>query len=91
MNENLNLEKILDGCPVGTVFYNSIYEDVQFICLNPGSVYPTAMRTNKNVIIYLTRDGRCVHDSTVLTCSTFGMERRPFLILYKFWDYFLVL
>lgn len=62
MNENLNLVKILDGCPVGTVFYSSIYGDVRFVCLNPGSVYPITMRTNKDVIVFFTRDGRADHN-----------------------------
>ena len=62
MNENIDLTKILDGCPVGTVFYHSTYGDVQFVCLNPGSVYPITMRTNKDAITSLTRDGRCDHD-----------------------------
>ena len=85
MNENLNLEKILDGCPVGTVFYNSIYEDVQFVCLNPGSVYPIAMRTNKNVIIYLTRDGRCVHDYDG-ECTLFpSKDQRDWSKLNVYW------
>ena len=30
MNENLDLTKILDGCPVGTKFYSTIYGKVDF-------------------------------------------------------------
>ena len=60
MNENLNLVKILDGCPVGTKFYSSIYGDVIFVCLNPGSEYPIAMKTCKNELIFLTKDGQAV-------------------------------
>ena len=30
MNENLDLTKILDGCPKGTKFYSSNYGDVTF-------------------------------------------------------------
>ena len=25
MNENLDLTKILEGCPMGTVFYSTVY------------------------------------------------------------------
>ena len=31
MNENIDLTKILDGCPEGTVFYSSIHDEVKFL------------------------------------------------------------
>ena len=40
MNENLDLTKILDGCPGGTQFYSSIYGDVYFIRVYPTAIYP---------------------------------------------------
>ena len=30
MNENIDLTKILEGCPVGTKFYSSVYGKVDF-------------------------------------------------------------
>ena len=85
MNENLNLVKILDGCPVGTVFYSSIYGDVQFVCLNPGSVYPITMRTNKDAITSLTRDGRCDHDYDG-ECTLFpSKDQRDWSKLNVYW------
>ena len=40
MNENLDLTKILEGCPEGTMFYSSNYGDVRFIDINLASQYP---------------------------------------------------
>lgn len=86
MNENVDLTKILDGCPVGTMFYSSIYGDVQFVCLNPGSVYPITMRTSKNVIIYLTRDGRADHNYDG-ECTLFpSKDQRDWSKFKRFWD-----
>lgn len=33
MNENVDLVKILDGCPEGTKFYSPLFGDVEFICI----------------------------------------------------------
>ena len=41
MNENLDLTKILDGCPGGTLFYSTIYGDVYFIRVYPTAIYPS--------------------------------------------------
>ena len=40
MNENIDLTKILEGCPEGTKFYSSNYGNVQFIDINLASQYP---------------------------------------------------
>ena len=31
MNENIDLTKILEGCPKGTKFYSSIFGEVSFV------------------------------------------------------------
>ena len=33
MNEDLDLTKILDGCPVGTKFYSPLFGEVKFNCI----------------------------------------------------------
>lgn len=43
MNENIDLTKILDGCPEGTKFYSSNYGNVQFIGINLASQYPIGL------------------------------------------------
>ena len=40
MNENLDLTKILDGCPPGTEFYHSGFGRVWFVCIDLDSDYP---------------------------------------------------
>lgn len=40
MNENIDLTKILDGCPYGTEFYHSGYGKVWFIGINTELEYP---------------------------------------------------
>lgn len=40
MNENIDLTKILEGCPKGTKFYNSIYGNVYFEEIEIRSDYP---------------------------------------------------
>ena len=40
MNENIDLTKILDGCPSGTLFYHSIYGVVRFEAISEIGLYP---------------------------------------------------
>ena len=40
MNENLDLTKILDGCPVGTEFYSSLFGKVWLVFVDLDSDYP---------------------------------------------------
>lgn len=85
MNENIDLTKILDGCPVGTKFYSSIYGDVRFVCLNPGSVYPITMRTNKDALITFTRDDRVDHNYDGV-CQLFpSKDQRDWSKLNVYW------
>lgn len=44
MNENLDLTKILEGCPKGTEFYHSGYGRVWFIGIDTGLRYPIHIR-----------------------------------------------
>ena len=59
MNENIDLTKILKGCPKGTKFYTPIWGEVTFIKINIGCVYPICIETNVyDDYINLTKDGR---------------------------------
>lgn len=33
MNENIDLEKILEGCPEGTEFYSPLFGELKFKCI----------------------------------------------------------
>lgn len=52
MNENLDLTKILEGCPEGTEFYHAGYGRVWFVGINQLSRYP--------IKLSLYNDG-CIH------------------------------
>lgn len=39
MNENIDLTKILEGCPLGTKFYSPIYGEVEFEGIYENSGY----------------------------------------------------
>ena len=40
MNENLDLTKILEGCPEGTEFYHAVYGRVYFSCIKTNLICP---------------------------------------------------
>ena len=40
MNENIDLTKILKGCPIGWKFYSSVYGDVEFLGVSHGCPVP---------------------------------------------------
>ena len=44
MNENLDLTKILDGCPKGTELYSTVYGKVQFERINNYDSYPIKIK-----------------------------------------------
>ena len=47
MNENLDLTKILEGCPEGTKLYSSIFGEVVFICIDRESPsYPILIKVS---------------------------------------------
>lgn len=48
MNENLDLTKILDGCPSGTEFYHSGFGRVWFVCIDLDSDYPIRLSLNND-------------------------------------------
>ena len=44
MNENIDLTKILEGCPEGTEFYSSVFGEVRFIGINTCNDYPIKLQ-----------------------------------------------
>ena len=42
MNENLDLTKILKGCPSGTKFYSSVYGEVTFVRIKNDKYYTSS-------------------------------------------------
>ena len=93
MNENLDLTKILDGCPLYTTFYSTIYGDVSFTgiskdssCFHPieliGCTKPIKLCTN----IYLTKEGKMEYNYEG-ECTLFpSKDQRDWSKFERFWD-----
>lgn len=91
MNENIDLTKILKGCPVGTVFYHVVYGNVWFDDISydhsDNDYYITfSLCDNPHNITYVTKKG------TFSTryggeCLIFpSKEQRDWSKFVRFWD-----
>ena len=94
MNENLDLTKILEGCPTGTKFYCSNYGDVTFYEISPYARerYPIRLHyrslniNSQPLIVSLTEDGRSVYGYNG-ECTLFpSKEQRDWSKFERFWD-----
>lgn len=91
MNENLDLTKILEGCPVGTMFYSSIYGDATFHKLLHSLRYPVEVKvytksTGFNTIISVTNGGQ-ITDCYDGECTLFpSKHQRDWSKFERFWD-----
>ena len=91
MNENLDLIKILEGCPEGTKFYSSIYGNVCFIRISHLSSYPIELmgctKTFKmSTDVYTTKEGLDKHNFNG-ECTLFpSKDQRDWSKFVRFWD-----
>ena len=93
MNENIDLTKILYGCPEGTKFYSSDYGDVTFfkVSSRDWEWYPIWLHYRSKVcsqpqIISLTKDGRNVYGYDG-ECTLFpSKNQRDWSKFVRFWD-----
>lgn len=84
MNENLDLTKILDGCPKGTKFYSSNYGDVFFIRKKDFS--QIVVRNTNAIDFHIRKDGK-VYDYEGAECTIFpSREMRDWSKFERFWD-----
>ena len=92
MNENLDLTKILEGCPEGTKFYSSIFGEVSFVEIqNYYNKYPIKLQaynksTHSTAEINYVEDGRSsyIFDGE---CTLFpSKEQRDWSKFERFWD-----
>ena len=93
MNENIDLTKILEGCPVGTKFYSTIYGEVSFskIISDDYDDYPIELMVyNKNarsiVANYCEKDGKysCNYEGE---CTLFpSKDQKDWSKFERFWD-----
>ena len=85
MNENINLTKILEGCPVGTVFYSTIFGKVSLMGVHNNTDLPIVIVTGQG-LIGLTSDGRYFsqYDGE---CTLFpSKDQRDWSKFERFWD-----
>ena len=91
MNENLDLTKILKGCPSGTKLYSTIYGEGCFVGLSTYGYYPIEligctkpfkMSTN----VYTTKEGLDKYNYNG-ECTLFpSKEQRDWSKFERFWD-----
>lgn len=93
MNENLDLTKILEGCPTGTKFYSNVYGKVDFsriISDDYGKCSIELMGYNKDTYsisaVYCEKDGTFSYDYEG-ECILFpSKEQRDWSKFVRFWD-----
>lgn len=88
MNENLDLTKILEGCPQGTEFYHACYGRVWFVGIDLYSNHPITLSTVNSCIadISVTRKGTFSirHNGECLLFPS--KEQRDWSKFERFWD-----
>lgn len=91
MNENIDLTKILDGCPRGTKFYSSVCGEVIFERINISDECPIMLYADNKLIVPLVRvdyakDGKfsISYDGE---CTLFpSKDQRDWSKFERFWD-----
>ena len=91
MNENLDLTKILEGCPVGIKFYSILQGEVSFININILAEHPiivSVYNKHADVIVHdsYAKDGRynSFYDGE---CTLFpSKDQRDWSKFERFWD-----
>ena len=87
MNENIDLTKILDGCPKGTKFYSTVYGIVEFIGIDfiNGSKHPISLETIHGCC-RSTKDGKALSEYDG-ECTLFpSKDQRDWSKFERFWD-----
>ena len=87
MNENLDLTKILDGCPKGTKLYSSVYGEVKFIGIDfiYESKHPISLETIHGCC-RSAKDGKALSEYDG-ECTLFpSKDQRDWSKFERFWD-----
>ena len=86
MNENIDLTKILEGCPKGTKFYSSVFGEVELVEIKKGYPYPIVLRCFNGDKMYLTAEGR-LFPTYNGECTLFlSRTQRDWSKFERFWD-----
>lgn len=82
MNENLDLTKILEGCPVGTEFYSSAFGNLTFVKI---TLFNTITMMTTRCQYSYAKDGRLYYG--VGECTLFpSKDQRDWSKFERFWD-----
>ena len=86
MNENIDLTKILDGCPKETEFYSTVYGEVKFVNIDCSFMRPIIVRDNfTGNLRHITSGGRAVCGCG--ECTLFpSKDQRDWSKFERFWD-----
>ena len=86
MNENIDLVKILNGCPEGTEFYSTVYGEVRFMKIDSSFMRPIIVRDNFiGDLIHITNGGREICGCG--ECTLFpAKDQRDWSKFVRFWD-----
>lgn len=93
MNENIDLTKILDGCPKGTKFYSSDFGEVTFFKVSPydWEHYPIKLHypseiSSRPLVTSLTKNGQNYYGYDG-ECTLFPSKtQRDWSKFVRFWD-----
>ena len=90
MNENIDLTRILEGCPEGTKFYSSVYGEVAFVEMTNANHFPIKLKyytIDKFALTTLvTKDGQIEYDCNG-ECTLFpSKDQRDWSKFERFWD-----
>ena len=84
MNENIDLTKILKGCPKGTKFYSSAFGEVVFQGIIEKSTYPICFKLDNEDFSYVTSGGELYYSGE---CIVFPSRvQRSWSKFERFWD-----
>ena len=82
MNENIDLTKILEGCPDGTEFYSSVFGNVRFVKI---TLFNTILMMTTTTYQSFAKDGRMYYG--VGECTLFpSKDQRDWSKFERFWD-----
>lgn len=86
MNENIDLTKILDGCPAGTEFYHVVFGKVAFKGVSEGEFPIQLEPIDRYRQIFLTKDGK-LWSMYNGECTLFpSKDQRDWSKFVRFWD-----
>ena len=84
MNDNIDLTKILKGCPKGTKLYSSSYGEVEFESIDYSLHCPIKVTGNMYYLCFFTKEGKLVDTGE---CTLFpSRTQRDWSKFERFWD-----